>query len=340
MTESPPNDEADRWLAPGVPRYELTAIDGSGLLLDLDSGQIASLNRTAFLIWERYLGGASREEVASFLVAEYAMPAATARRDVTLALTIPKEHSKFPDQGLRYQVDSHGRCIAVTSDGPVLELGRAGDHVISLRSFSPPILESYLCAAVPKLLTLGGETVLHASAVRVGAETIAFLGASGAGKTTTAAAFGALGHQVLAEDMLLLRAQPDGVFVPLQIEGATKTWAAQAALLLAESGGARVAFVPPSSEPHAPIAPLTKVNFLDRRRRQGSTVVRRSLSRAETVGLLFANTFASSIEPAARRSLLAKVVAVATAVSGYELTVPEGLQNLGRAAAIGHGFID
>jgi len=340
MTDSPADDDAARWLTPGVPRYELTAIDGAGLLLELDSGQIVTLNRTAFLIWNRYLAGASKDEVASFLAGEYAMPPAAALRDVNLALTIPKEYSRFPDQGLRYQVDRQGRCIAVASEGPVLELGRAGDHVIILQAFRPPILESYLCAAVPKLLTLAGETVFHASAVRVGSETIAFLGASGAGKTTTAAAFGSLGHQVVAEDMLLLREQPNGAFVPLRAEAAAKAWAAQAALRLAESPGAQVAFVPPPSEPHAPFAPLTKVNFLDRAQRRGSTVARRSLARAETAGRLFANTFASSIEPAARRSLLSKVVAVATCVSGYELTMPEGLENLSRAAAAGHGFID
>jgi hypothetical protein len=309
-------------------------------LLDLDSGQIVSLNRTAFVIWNRYLGGATTEEIAASLSGEHGMPIAAARRDVTLALTIPDEYSRFPDQGLRYAVDSHGRCIAVASEGPVLELGRDGDHVLVLQPLAPWVLESHLSAAVPKLLTLAGETVLHASAVRVGAETIAFLGTSGAGKTTTAAAFGSLGHQIVAEDMLLLRVQPDGRFIALQAEAGAKAWAADASLRFAEAAGARVAFDRPASEPQAPSAPLARVNFLDSRRRHGGTVVRRALSRAETAGLLFANTFASSIEPAARKSLLGKMVALATAVSGYELTMPDGLQNLARAAAVTQGFVD
>lgn len=340
MTEDGADDAAALWFAPGVPRYELTAIDRSGLLLDLDSGQIVTLNRTAFLIWNRYLNGASRVEIASFLASEYGMPAALAQRDVDLALEIPMEYSRFPDLGLRYQVDAEGRCIVMTSEGPVLEFGRAGDHVIILQALSAPILESYLCAAVPKLLTLAGDLVLHASAVRVGGETIAFLGASGAGKTTTAATLGALGHQVVAEDMLLLRALPGGAFFPVQAEAAAKTWAAEAALRFAGSAGEHVAFMPPASEPHAPLAPLTRVNFIDRRNRQGSTVGRRSLSQAETAGRLFANTFASSIELASRRALLAQVVALAAGVSGFELTMPDGLENLGRAAAVGHGFLD
>lgn len=62
-------------------------------------------------------------------------------------------------------------------------------------------LHRLACVAVPLLLAEAGDLALHASAVDAeGGGAIAFLGASGAGKSTTAWALGARGLGVLAED--------------------------------------------------------------------------------------------------------------------------------------------
>jgi hypothetical protein len=63
------------------------------------------------------------------------------------------------------------------------------------------------------LLRLRGNTCLHASAVVVADRAVAFLGATGAGKSTTAVAFARRGHTVLSDDVCVLHADGDGVRV-------------------------------------------------------------------------------------------------------------------------------
>ena len=58
------------------------------------------------------------------------------------------------------------------------------------------------------ILTLSGECVLHASAVKIGDEALAFVGGSGMGKSTLAALFCAQGSRFITDD--LLRLQPNG----------------------------------------------------------------------------------------------------------------------------------
>lgn len=50
-----------------------------------------------------------------------------------------------------------------------------------------------------------GHEPLHATAVEIGGAAVAFLGASGQGKSTLAAAFLQAGHRVLTDDLLLIR---------------------------------------------------------------------------------------------------------------------------------------
>ncbi len=71
---------------------------------------------------------------------------------------------------------------------------------------------SYLLGPVfGYLLRLRGVTCLHASAVECGGRAVAFVGAEGAGKSTTAAALALRGHTVLSDDIVAL-AERDGDF--------------------------------------------------------------------------------------------------------------------------------
>jgi hypothetical protein len=64
---------------------------------------------------------------------------------------------------------------------------------------------SYLLGPVlGLLLRLRGITCLHASAVALGDYSVVFVGAEGAGKSTTAAAFAREGHGVLSDDVVAL----------------------------------------------------------------------------------------------------------------------------------------
>src|SRR5207245_2121597 len=67
--------------------------------------------------------------------------------------------------------------------------------------------------ALALLLVQRGLLVLHASAVEVAGRAIAFLGESGQGKSTTAAAFHACGHPVVADDVVAVQIEDGGPLI-------------------------------------------------------------------------------------------------------------------------------
>jgi hypothetical protein len=70
---------------------------------------------------------------------------------------------------------------------------------------------SYLLGPVlGLLLRLRGIICLHASAVAFGDRSVAFVGAAGAGKSTTAAAFARRGYAVISDDIVALKERADG----------------------------------------------------------------------------------------------------------------------------------
>jgi hypothetical protein len=63
------------------------------------------------------------------------------------------------------------------------------------------------------LLRFRGVTCLHASAVAIGKSAIAFVGAEGAGKSTTAAAFARAGYAAVSDDVVALTERDGNFFV-------------------------------------------------------------------------------------------------------------------------------
>jgi len=68
---------------------------------------------------------------------------------------------------------------------------------------------------IPRLLSHRGELVLHGSCVTKEGMTIAFIGASGAGKSSMAASFSEEGWKVLSDDCLLIRQDMTGSILVL-----------------------------------------------------------------------------------------------------------------------------
>jgi hypothetical protein len=77
----------------------------------------------------------------------------------------------------------------------------------------------FLDQVMPLVLNLRGREALHASAVGVGDGVCVFVGESGRGKSTLAAAFGLRGFPVLADDCVVMRPRHDGVFVDAAYPG-------------------------------------------------------------------------------------------------------------------------
>ncbi len=79
---------------------------------------------------------------------------------------------------------------------------------------TPPttVRHLFLAQVWPVLLSLRGDVVLHASAVRLGDHAVAFVGNTGRGKSTLAASFNRQGYALVTDDILLLDRQGDVVY--------------------------------------------------------------------------------------------------------------------------------
>jgi hypothetical protein len=72
--------------------------------------------------------------------------------------------------------------------------------------------ETFLYPVLPLVLNLRGTDALHASAVEIGGECVAFTGLSGVGKSTLAAYLHTRGYPVVTDDCLPLHDRPGGVY--------------------------------------------------------------------------------------------------------------------------------
>ena len=104
----------------------------------------------------------------------------------------------YPD-GTRFWVD-HRRATVWATWPEILSLEETCIYLLG------PILGL--------LLRLRGTTCLHASAVNMGGRAVAFVGAAGTGKSTTAAAFARQAFAVLSDDIVPVVEQDDLFLVP------------------------------------------------------------------------------------------------------------------------------
>ncbi|MGH9801062.1 MAG: serine/threonine protein kinase [Blastocatellia bacterium] len=164
-------------------------------------------------------------------------------------------------------------------------------------------MATYLLGPVLGLvLRLRGLTCLHASAVVLGEQAIALVGASGAGKSTTAAAFAQTGYQVLADDIVALDEQAGGFLVrpayprvrlwPSSVEALygsedalpllTPTWDKRYLDLMESSSGFQTQPVP-----------LAAIYFLDERSSDSNAPYIQPLPDNQKLVTLVANTYAN-----------------------------------------------
>ena len=100
-----------------------------------------------------------------------------------------------------------GNLRVANSDGFVFDLDAQGKQVsvyVSPSQAIDDLAPALMGPMMGVLLRLHGITCLHASAVVMDGRAIGLVGASGAGKSTTAAAFARLGYSVLTDDVLAL----------------------------------------------------------------------------------------------------------------------------------------
>jgi len=124
-----------------------------------------------------------------------------------------------------WKVGSGGSRLVYWNGVEFLIDGRA-ERVRVFRSPDVPFEEALSLLfddVLAHLLRWRGMTSLHASAVRIGDGAVAFLGAVGKGKSTTAAAFGQMGYPLITDDLLPI-VRKEGRFFVLPAYPRLRLW--------------------------------------------------------------------------------------------------------------------
>lgn len=164
------------------------------------------------------------------------------------------------------------------------------------------------------LLRLRGVTCIHASAISVDDEVLAFVGPKGAGKSTTAAAFASRGYSVVADDIVALLPWDD-VFLaqpgyprlrlwPASLEALARTESCLARSLPTDWGNRRyhLDLTQNGSKFERRVLPLAAIYFLAERTGDSSTSQFETMSGSAALMSLVANTYASKLVDLATRA--------------------------------------
>lgn len=124
------------------------------------------------------------------------------------------EHGE-PDMRASSLLDARYHRISY-SDGTTVVIDAQGTRVWAEGPENTSVEDTATCLLGPILgltLRLRGITCLHGSAIAIGDRTIALVGPSGSGKSSTAAAFACLGYPVLTDDKVALTESDDHYLV-------------------------------------------------------------------------------------------------------------------------------
>ncbi|MBN1868028.1 hypothetical protein JW916_12140 [Candidatus Sumerlaeota bacterium] len=202
-------------------------------------------------------------------------------------------------------------------------------HVCLLDGIGPEVAALFLVGnVVACVLTLAGESVLHASAVETNGAALAIAGGSGMGKSSLAALLCAQGARFVTDD--LLRLQPDGKGWRC-FPGTGQLRLRKDAASLAEGFPASRLSTTPDDRvavrmPDNPSMPLLRAIVVPHRTRDGDMVKMERLARSEALFHLMAYPRIRELprnEPFQRRiDFLGRV---ATSVPVFKAHIPWGL---------------
>jgi hypothetical protein len=141
------------------------------------------------------------------------------------------------DERRVYRLSPSGMVVFRYSDGTEFFISARGDQIWTTwhAPYTIEDMATYLLGPIlGYVLRLRGTVALHASAVAVDGQAVAFVGGAGAGKSTTAACFALKGFSILADDVSAIDHERD-VFHVRPAYPHLRLWPASVASLL---GGA------------------------------------------------------------------------------------------------------
>lgn len=199
---------------------------------------------------------------------------------------------------------SHGLEFWVNREASSISVARGAEANISEAT------EFLLGPVLGIVLRLRGLTCLHASAVAIGDEAIAFAGSAGAGKSTTAALFVQGGHAALADDIVPLREYVNS-FEVLPGYPCLNLWRESVEMLHGTCQSAKTDAAATEKQQWAldgegkkfrgEELPLGAVYLLDERQREPNAPRVEAMTCQEALVTLIANTYANKLlDPAMR----------------------------------------
>ncbi len=310
--------------------------DDCGLLVGRKSGQILTLNRSATTVWQRHLEGVNNDKIVAWILEQVEMGPDEARKMVenilspTLAseATAEKEY-RYSPEGDGFRMSSEGRDrLWYSNDGDCIR------WIDDERS--PERIGDCLWTALPRLLFLKGQFLLHGSAVNHRGQAMLFLGDNGAGKSSTAKAFASKAASVCGDDKIAIGVDPQSGTITPDVEPFFRQWIvkARSTLLTTETSTAG----PERFNGTGVERPVTRVFFLSPTQRENTTVFRfEPIGATEATGLLFRQFFFGNDKHAQWQSPLRWSAHVANHAICGKLFVPNDLAVLRRGA---ENFLD
>jgi hypothetical protein len=319
----------------GSDRYAFVPVSSAGLLLDLESGAVFRLNSSAAFVWRLRQAGHESTDIARALASRYGIEETRACVDVATALA-PTAELSSPARSISdylYRASDTG-YVQFLREEPMLQVDAQGERlrvIAPMAARNPRRLNNCLRAIAPKVLSLRGRMVLHASAVLVAGRLLIFPGPSGAGKTTTARALVSQGATAVSEDKVLVDVDGAAAFAWVMAESAIDRWVTYATTTLLSGGEALCDALNEATE--GPLVPIAEIGFIDAGRRSDAGLTARLVEGPDAAAQLFRWTFLGSAGPAHWRRDLELAAAISDFAVSYELTMPSDLPALGFAAA-------
>lgn len=312
--------------------FALAAFSGSlgGLLLDARTGALVSLNASALEIWTAKLGGEPAESIVDRLTLKIGQE--SARKFVSEALGFEaKASSRFARPGpFSYRFED-GKGV-VSLDGHERMLIDPGAETVRLldATCDEATFKVLLRATLTRLIPLLGFQLLHGSAVKGPRGLIAFVGESGAGKTTTARCLAqVMGAPIAAEDKLVFVGGQDESLVAVGCEYLIEDWIQSCAEGF-NSGASEFETGPLMAIKQCARASMGEINVIDVSRREpGMQHLRRTWSGVVGGAALLLNHFfhADPAFGAVSRALsLCSKLSLRPGV--FAMSVPSGLADL------------
>ncbi|MCK6548432.1 PqqD family peptide modification chaperone [Myxococcota bacterium] len=324
---------------PFTSRFDVAEVGASTLLLDLEDGDYFALSATAAIVARALAGGAAIDAAIDAVAAARTSARDEAERIVaSFVAQLGDRDATLPTPGAVAFSPTDAGLVMAVHGAHVATIARDGAWIEPASSGAP--IRERLQWAAPHLLTLLGRDVLHASAVETTRGIVAFSGASGAGKTTTAQLAARAGGRLVSEDLLVVLPS-EGVAI-VDGERGVRAWIDEAAARF-EDGARRIDATTLPACVSGPRAPVTELVLLDASRRaDGRDVDTAVLGAVDAVGALLSNAFAEAHTRAAWRHVFRSAVALAQRVPVGCAIVPRGLDALaaGLARWLGDGSLD